>query len=342
MTKNSLICFASKQTVRPGERCALIPIVLRETADGLEVEGDSHTWTPLSGPIVGQYDGQRAVQIEHSENNRTWLGTLFEILLMRQPRSGEFADNRGRAAVSEFDKIIKSYGITRPSLLKSPYEDAVALSTESFFAQADVWFNAVFRASFEKSPIICFSVLHGDAMDWLLEEMSPAFVEQEVRAVLKTTFESIDGLTSGSSSVEMPQKGLIMHVLMGVLESICIRRGLGIDIALGCVNGLDEFFEKEAAETLYPGCSAFFEFIFLFDQLTRMGVTCSPSSYANLRDEEDPDLIFSDFVANVAERVKTHRFEKYTGQGDMLDSLRFSHKHELVNDQFCEQYRPKV
>ena len=225
----------------------------------------------------------------------------------------EFADNHDSDVVFEFDRIIKSYGITRPSLLKSSYEDAVVLSTESFFAQADVWFNTVFRASFAKGSIIGFSALHGDALDWLLEETSPVFVEQEVRAVLKTTFESIDGLTSGSSSVEAPKKGLIMHALMSVLESICTGRGLGIDIALGCVKGLDEFFEKEAAEALYPGCSAFFEFIFLFDRLTRMGVTCLPGSYVNLRDDEDPGFIFSDFVANVAERVKAHRVEKRTG-----------------------------
>ena len=313
MTKNSLICFASKQTIRPGERCALIPIVLRERAGGLAAEGDSRAWIPLGGPIVGQYEGQGAVRIEHSENNRTWLGALFEILLMRQPPVSEFANNHDSDVVFEFGRIIKSYGITRPSLLKSSYEDAVVLSTESFFAQADVWFNAVFRASFAKGSIIGFSALHADALDWLLEEMSPAFVEQEVRAVLKTTFESIDGLASGSSSVEAPKKGLIMHALMGVLENICTGRGLGIDIALGCVKGLDEFFQKEAAEALYPGCSAFFECIFLFDQLARMGVTCSPGSYTNLREEEDPGLIFSDFVANVAERVKAHRVEKRTG-----------------------------
>lgn len=89
-------CFASNQTIAPGDKCYVIPIRQQSTFEAVEVEvnGKTHSvygpasstchpdafWTPVTMPLAATYDDYGLVELSDTKHNRYLLQRFFAYL----------------------------------------------------------------------------------------------------------------------------------------------------------------------------------------------------------------------------------------------------------------------
>lgn len=285
----SLSCFASKQTLRPQERCIVIPIVPKTTSALFE-------WVALSGPITCIYSNDGGLALTASSTNRLWLSVLFDNLLALNANEAKPMPLSGTRAF-DLRALMGAHKLLRPSLLKSAYEDAVVVEEKIFFEQASLWWKALAEAIFNGSAFvrqnasdertqISFAVLQGDAFDVLVTKdfasgkfSRETLIEKiELRQKSDATAVDQNHLTQGTA------RAFLMRSAVSAVEELVALRAAVPEVASGCAPGLESLFESADLSLFAERCSEFIEFMALLDTLSFLRSFLSPIG----RREEDP------------------------------------------------------
>lgn len=331
MDSFNLSCFASGQTIAPGDPMVVIPVLqgasYRPTT--LILDGEvrqsygtsqccgtpSSYWRPVTGPIWTTYeDCGLSGRIAWTNANRRWLSLFFENLF-KDAAIAHLGKKESRDLEFDFRRFMIINGLSREELNLLGYAN-----DERFFEKASIWWPYVMRAMWQGQVFVGlgahymeprqldYAVLHGHVAELLIEMVS----EQKdpsggsmapsaffTRAISKAREAAVSG------------EGVNRHLLW--VQLACYSNELStvpsahLAYASALLGTPPPIQEIEDADELYPHFQAYLEFAALLRGLEALNIQFRPKTGAEQDPQNESGLAYSRFVDKACERVSVRK-----------------------------------
>lgn len=225
-------CFASQQTIAPGERCLVIPLIQKSTYTPAQATYGEEThelhgvtsstcyptafWRPMGAFFDAKYDDYGRVVLEQTESNLSGLLEFLRYVLNNTPVVA-LGKNHSHDLAFDFRFFLTDKASSLGAWLLRRREDpSVTFDAQQFFAEGVLCWDYIWEVAFENRLFgadynqqlrpLTFAVLHKRAQELLVADTEAqtdwydATLEQRAffdRIVAKASNESADRCRSG-------------------------------------------------------------------------------------------------------------------------------------------------
>lgn len=345
----NMTCFASQQTVAPGDACRVLPLLQQSSYQEIDISHDdkkesvlsgTHStcyydafWSPLGGFIPAEAEDYGRVELALDYRARMHLVGFFSELMSRSWVTAQ-GDNEYHDLAFDFAGFLQKEATGLHTVLtvkgdKTPWREG-ELDTEIIAAWAYVWEvsqkNRVFVSDYRGRPrALGFALIHEDAYAELLAQASegsdwngdPRAPEAVLRKGLEAGQQKAKERAAGMSS-DMPDMG--GWFLSDNLREVFSRAdGVGHSLG-GPVSGLlsrmcqslwsAELSEDEFVEMSLP----LLEERYVLGALNDLNLKLSPMVTAGQDYDNSTGKAYSTFVSKVSAKVTRGRMLHYYGE----------------------------